>query len=58
MIKRIHVSHRPTISGPTEFRVDYELGGVSGCMVIPAQDSIDANQIASARLGIPFRMYG
>jgi hypothetical protein len=57
MIKQIQVSHRPTINGPTMFKVDYEVGGVSGDMTIPAQDAIESNQIACARLNIPFRGY-
>jgi len=57
MIREVRVSHRPTLAGPTFFTVMYEVAGIGGEMTIPAQGAIDAKQIASARLGIPFRMY-
>jgi hypothetical protein len=58
MITLVGYSHSPTPRGLPAFRVEYQTPVGIKFMFVEAQDAIEAKQIASARLGIPFRMYG
>jgi hypothetical protein len=58
MIRLVGYSHSPTRHGLPIFRVEYEAAVGLKQMFISAQDAIEAKQIASALLEIPFRMYG
>jgi len=58
MIRAVYYSHSPNgLDGVLAFRVEYEAAVGIKYMFVEAQDAIEAKQIASVRLGIPFRMY-
>ncbi len=55
-ITRIAIAYQPALGAPPVFRVDYARDGALCLLDVVAHDAIEARQIASARLGIPFSL--